>query len=91
MAGGEAAGAAEAALDGPGPGATRAKSPKLVTTARNVEAKPADEVLSGFHEPSTNCSVVASAIVPGPRMTTLTRADAGAVTGCPLWSTMRMR
>ena len=43
------------------PGAITAKSPNSVTTAMSVPPKPADEVLSGCHEPPEKRAIVASA------------------------------
>src|SRR5206468_244463 len=69
--------------DVPAPASTSAKSPNSETTVRNVPPTPAGDVWSGCQDPPRNRSIVASTTSSGPRRTTLTRADSGAVSGVP--------
>ena len=87
-----AVGPAVAAVLGPGPGTMTAKSPNSVTTEMKLPPKPLDEVLSGCHEPAESRAMVASARAGSvARRTTLTRADAGAVSAVPFSSVTAIR
>ena len=69
-----------------------AKSPNPVTTAMKLPPKPVDEVFSGCQDPSANRATVASAWAGSvARRTTLTRADAGAVSAAPVSSITLIR